>query len=281
MHAEPQSVRSRVGHLPRMLMVVVTCAIAVFPFFWMLRTSIASKDSVFFDGISVLPDRFDFSNYSKSWHDAQLGSAMLNGLVVAGIILACQLLTCVPAAYAFAKLRFRGANAVFGLVLASLLIPVQATALPTYIGVSVLGLANTRTALIVPFLTSGFGIFLIRQHMLTIPDALMEAARADGLGPIRTLMKVVLPLSRPAIATFSVFSIWVHWNDYLWPLLVARSPQLRTPPLALAVFQDAERGINYSALAAGAVIVTLPIVVLFTVAQKRFVQGIAGGEITG
>jgi multiple sugar transport system permease protein len=137
------------------------------------------------------------------------------------------------------------------------------------------------TALIAPFATSAFGIFLMRQHMTTIPDALLEAAKADGLRTLPTLWKVVIPSAAPAIATFAVFSIFVHWNDYLWPLLVARDESLFTPPLALAVFQQAETGPDYGALAAGAVIITAPIIALFLLAQKRFIAGIAGGELPG
>lgn len=261
--------------------IVTACTIAVFPFYWMIRTSVASPDSVMIDGISPLPDSFDLTNYSRAWTEAKLGTAMFNGAVVTLSILLLQLLTCVPAAYAFAKIPFRGRGAMFAITLACLLIPTQATALPLYLGIGSAGFSNTMTALVAPFATSAFGIFLIRQHMMTIPDALLEAAKADGLRTLPTLWKVVVPSAAPAIATFAVFSVFVHWNDYLWPLLVARDEALFTPPLALATFQQAETGLDYGALAAGAVIVTAPIVALFLLAQRRFVAGIAGGELPG
>lgn len=262
-------------------LVLVTVSVAVFPFYWMLRTAVAGQDSVFFDGISFLPDSIDLGNFSRAWNQADLGTAMLNGAIVTVAILALQLLTCIPAAYAFAKLRFRGRNALYAAVLACLLIPTQATAIPLYLGIGSVGLNNTMLALVLPFTTSAFGVFLLRQYMTTIPDSLLEAARADGLGTVATLVRVVVPMSAPAIATFSVFSIFVHWNDYLWPLLVARDPGLRTPPLALAVFQQAETGTDFGALAAGAAIITAPIVGLFLLAQRRFIAGIAGGELPG
>jgi multiple sugar transport system permease protein len=267
--------------LLRLGLVLVTVSVAVFPFYWMLRTSVAAPDSVFFDGLSLLPDKFALDNFSHAWREADLGTAMLNGALVTVAILGCQLVTCVPAAYAFAKLRFRGRNALFALVLGCLLVPEQATALPLYLGIGSVGLANTWIALVLPFTTSALGIFLMRQYMVAIPDSVLDAARADGLGTLTTLWRVVVPISSPAIATFSIFSIFVHWNDYLWPLLVARDPGLRTPPQALAVFQQADTGIDYGALAAGAVIITAPIVLLFLIAQRRFVAGIAGGEIPG
>jgi multiple sugar transport system permease protein len=265
----------------RIGLAVVACTVAVFPFVWMLRTSVADRDSIAVDGLSPIPGTFDLSNYARAWNEAHLGTAMLNGAVVTVGILVLQLLTCIPAAFAFAKLRFRGRDALFLVVLACLLIPTQATALPLFLGISQAGLADSLAALIAPFATSAFGIFLLRQHMVSIPDALLDAARADGLGTLTTLRKVIVPSSMPAIATFAVFSIFVHWNDYLWPLLVARDPGLRTPPLALAVFQQADTGQDFGALAAGAVIITAPIVVLFLLAQRRFVAGVAGGELPG
>lgn len=260
--------------------VAATVAVAVFPLYWMLRTALAGSTSVFESGIPILPKQFALSNFSQAWNAADLGQAMFNGAVVTVSILACQLVTCVPAAYVFAKLRFRGRAALYGLVLACLLVPEPATAIPMYIGVAKFGLANTRAGLILPFVTSSFGIFLIRQYMVTIPDGIIEAARVDGLSSFTILRKIMIPMSMPAIATFAIFSIFVHWNDYLWPLLVARSPNIATPPLALATFQNsALGGVNYAQLAAGAVIITAPIVLLFAFAQRQFVAGISGTEI--
>jgi len=261
--------------------VLVATTVAVFPFLWMIRTSVASRDAVLISGISPIPASFDLGNYARAWQQADLGTAMLNGAIVTTGILTLQLLTCIPAAYAFAKLRFRGRDGLYLLVVGCLLVPTQATALPLFLGISAVGLADTMAALILPFASSAFGIFLLRQHMTTIPDALLEAARADGLRTFSVLRRVVVPATAPAIATFAVFSIFVHWNDYLWPLLVARDAGLRTPPLALAVFQQVETGQDFGALAAGAVIVTAPIVVLFLLAQRRFVAGVAGGELPG
>jgi multiple sugar transport system permease protein len=259
--------------------IAVAVTVAVFPLYWMLRTSLAGSTSVFQSGISILPKQLAFSNFTEAWKQAALGKAMLNGAIVTMAILICQLLTCIPAAYAFAKLRFRGRMLLYGIVLACLLVPEPATAIPLYIGIAKFHLANTRTGLILPFVTSAFGIFLIRQYMVTIPDSVLEAARMDGLNSFKILRRIVIPLSMPAIATFAIFSVFVHWNDYLWPLLIARSPGIATPPLALANFNNPALGVNYALLAAAAVIITAPIVVLFAFAQRQFVAGIAGTEI--
>lgn len=265
----------------RWVLLSAAIAISLFPFYWMLRTALAPADQVFSDGISFLPEAFDLSNFARAWQGAKLGNALLVGLVTTLSILALQLITCIPAAYVLAKVRARGVGIALGVVLGCLLVPSQVTLVPLFVGMNVAGLNDTIAGLVLPFATSAFGIYLIRQQMMSIPDSLLEAARADGLGHFRILQKIVVPMSAPGIAAFSVFSVFSHWNDYMWPLLISRSPGTTTPPLALAVFQQADAGIDYSALAAGAVIVTAPVVILFLVAQRRFVQGMSGAEIPG
>lgn len=265
----------------RWLIIALAVLVSLFPFYWVLRTSLAPADQVFFNGISLFPDRIDLGNFARAWTQGGLGQAVLVGALVTGRILVLQLITCIPAAYVLAKVRLRWTGVVLALVLGCVLVPSQVTLVPTFIGINAAGLADTMAGLIVPFLTSAFGIFLLRQQMTAIPEALLEATRVDGLGHVRTLTRVVVPMAAPGIAAFSVFSVFTHWNEYLWPLLVARTPSLRTPPLALAVFQQADAGFDYSALAAGAVIVTAPVVLLFLFAQRQFVQGMSGAEVPG
>lgn len=269
------------GRAGLIVAVGAVSAVAIFPFYWMLRTALAPPDEVFFRGLSPLPARATLSNFGRAWSGAGLGRAMANGAIVTLAILLAQLATCIPAAYAFAKLRFRGRRALYALVLAALLVPTQATAVPAFIMLAQVELTDTLVALVAPFVTSALGIFIIRQYMVTIPDALIEAARMDGLSHRHILWRIVVPLSRPAILTFAVYSVLVHWNDFLWPRLVARSPANYTPPLALAVFQDVERGTDFGVLAAGAVIVTLPVVAIFLLARRGVTRGIAGGEVVG
>lgn len=267
--------------LARLVLILLAVTVAIFPFYWMLRTAIAPRDEVHFTGISLFPSTVDLGNFERAWTGADLGPSMVVGGLVSGAILLGQLLTCIPAAYVLAKVPFRGRDAILALVLACLLVPSQVTLIPTFIGMNVVGLGNSLAGLILPFLTSAFGVYLLRQQMVAVPDALIEAARTDGLGHMRTLWSIVVPLSWPGIAAFSVISVFVSWNEYLWPLLIARSPSLITPPLALANFQHADTGYDYGALAAGAVIVTVPVVVLFLLAQRRFVQGMSGTELPG
>jgi multiple sugar transport system permease protein len=259
----------------------IAVSVSLFPFYWMVRTSIAPPNETFSQGISWVPSEIDLSGYTRAWTIGGLGPAMVVGLVQTLGILALQLVTCVPAAYVLAKVRTRVTGIALTLVLGGLLVPGQVTLIPLFVGVNVAGLADSIWGLVVPFSTSTFGIYLIRQQVMSIPDAIVEAARADGLGHVRRLVHVVVPLAAPGIAAFSVLSVFAHWNEYLWPLLVARSPDVRTPPLALAAFQQADTGYDYPALTAGAVIVTVPVIVLFFLAQKQFVRGMSGSEISG
>lgn len=191
--------RRLIGRSIQIVAVTVFAAISVFPVVWMFRMSVSPADEAVLDGLQLLPESLDLGNFTRAWDQANLGQAMLNGALVTLGILAAQLVTVIPAAYAFAKLRFRGRDAAFAIVLACLLIPTQAIALPLYLGIGSVGLANTFAALVLPFTTSAIGIFMLRQYMVTIPDALLEAAKADGLGVFSTLLRVVVPTSMPSI----------------------------------------------------------------------------------
>ena len=263
----------------RVVLLAIALVWVLLPFVWMLRTSFVPQQEVFQLGLNPIPSEPTIDNYLRAWTDGGLGQAMLTGVIVTGSILVLQLLTVVPAAFAFAKLEFRGRQPLFLAVIGSLLITPQVTAVPNFITIAFLDLVDTRVSLVLPFATSAFGIFLVRQYLITVPDSLVEASRLDGLSWTRSLLLIFAPAARPAIAAFAVFSFTVHWNDYLWPLLVARSPEIRTPPLALAIFNSAEIGRDFGALTAGAAIVTLPVVVVYLLAQRRFVEGIAGGEM--
>lgn len=263
------------------VVLALALTISLFPFYWMLRTSVSHHDEVFGDGFSLLPRALTLEPYARAWTEAGLGQAITIGLIVTFGILALQLVTCIPAAYALTVYREKWTGGVFAFVMLCLLVPGQVTMIPLFIGLNQVGLADTLTALILPFATSVLGTFMIRNQMMSVPTQLLEACEMDGLGPVRTMVSVVTPMAKPGIAAFSVYSIFVHWNDYIWPLLVARSPDIHTPPLALSIFQDVDSGADYPALAAGAAIVTLPIVVIFLIAQKHFVRGMSGTEITG
>ena len=184
-------------------------------------------------------------------------------------------LVALPAAYALAKLKFWGRDAVFGLVLFCLLIPVHAIALPLYIGLAKLGLTNTYAALVVPWTISVFGIFLMRQFFMTVPDDLIDAARMDGMSELAIVWRVMLPTAIPALLAFAIFSVVAHWNDYFWPrIVVTGNRDLFTPPLGLREFKGDGDGSFFGPMMATATVIVTPLIVAFLLAQRRFIEGI-------
>src|SRR6185369_2286311 len=211
------------GLAGRSVLLALGVFFALLPFVWMLRTAFGPSQSALALSSNPIPSSVSFDAFQRAFADGHLGRALLTGIGVSLAILALQLLTAIPAAYVFAWLPFRGRGVVFALVLATLLVPSQVTAIPNYVTISALGLSNSRIGLVLPFTTNAGAIFLLRQYMTTIPVSVLEAARMDGLGLLRTLRTIVVPLSMPAIATVSVFSFLLSFNEYLWPLLEARS----------------------------------------------------------
>jgi len=214
-------------------------------------------------------------NYSKAFTEAPLIRYLLNGVIVTMSIFLIQIVVALPAAYALAKLKFWGRDAVFGLVLFCLLIPVHAIALPLYIGLAKLGLTNTYAALVVPWTISVFGIFLMRQFFMTVPDDLIDAARMDGMSELAIVWRVMLPTAIPALLAFAIFSVVAHWNDYFWPrIVVTGNRDLFTPPLGLREFKGDGDGSFFGPMMATATVIVTPLIVAFLLAQRRFIEGI-------
>ncbi|MDE4175896.1 carbohydrate ABC transporter permease [Phaeobacter sp. PT47_59] len=214
-------------------------------------------------------------NYTKAFTEAPLLRYLMNGVIVTASIFLIQVVVALPAAYALAKLKFWGREAVFGLVLFCLLIPVHAIALPLYIMLTKLGLTNTYAALVVPWTISVFGIFLMRQFFMTVPDDLIDAARMDGMGEFAIVWRVMLPTAIPALLAFAIFSIVAHWNDYFWPrIVVTGNRDLFTPPLGLREFKGDGDGSFFGPMMATATVIVTPLIVAFLIAQKRFIEGI-------
>ncbi|MAI45981.1 MAG: carbohydrate ABC transporter permease [Hyphomicrobiaceae bacterium TMED74] len=221
---------------------------------------------------SMLPVVF---NYSKAFSEAPLLRYLLNGVFVTLTIFFIQVLVALPCAYALAKLRFWGRDVVFGLVLFCLLIPVHAIALPLYIMLSKAGLTNTYAALIIPWTISVFGIFLMRQFFMTVPDDLIDAARMDGMTEFSIVWRVMLPTAIPALLAFGIFSVVAHWNDYFWPrVVITGNRDLFTPPLGLREFKGDADGSFWGPMMATATIIVTPLIIAFLLAQRRFIEGI-------
>lgn len=250
--------------------------VVLLPFLWMVITSFKGPTEIFTDQIRWWPEQMHaWQNYTKAFAREPLWRYLLNGVIVTASIFVLQVCIALPAAYALAKLRYRGREAVFALVLLCVLIPPQATAIPLFLLLHGLGLLDTYAALIVPFTISAFGIFLMRQFFMTVPDDLVDAARMDGISEFGIVWRVMLPTAIPALTAFGIFSVVAHWNDYFWPLIVLSSEHLYTPPLGVAAFRNEEAGTDYGPLMAAGVIIIAPLIVAFLLAQRRFIEGIA------
>ena len=214
-------------------------------------------------------------NYVTAFEKAPLLRYLINGVIVTLSIFFIQVLIALPCAYALAKLRFWGREAVFALVLFSLLIPVHAISIPLYIMLANLGLTNSYAALIIPWTISVFGIFLMRQFFMTVPDDLIDAARMDGMSEYQIVWSVMLPTAIPALLAFGIFSVVAHWNDYFWPrIVITGSRDLFTPPLGLREFKGDADGDNFGPMMASATIIVAPLIAAFLLAQRRFIEGI-------
>ncbi len=266
----------------RHAVLIAGALLMVGPFIWMLSTSLKPPNEVFATTLALLPHKFyAFENYRDAFTKVPLLRNLFNGVVVTLGILALQLLVGMPCAYALAKLRFRARNVLFGLVLAGLMIPAQVPAIPRYVMLYEVGLINSYSALIIPFIVSTFGIFLMRQYFRTVPDDLIHAARLDGCGEFSILWRIMLPTALPAIAAFAILSIVGHWNDFFWPYIVITDATLATPPLGVMFFRNQEIGSDYGPLMAATVVVTAPLLLLFLAAQRRFIEGVTMTGIKG
>ncbi|MGI3124648.1 carbohydrate ABC transporter permease [Nitratireductor sp. PBL-C9] len=244
------------------------------PFWLMLRTSFTAPDQIFSGNILALSD-FSLENYRRVFAEVPLLRYYLNGIFVVTAIFVGQVIVCVPAAYALSRLRFSGREVGLWLVLAAMMVPYHATAIPIYVLLSRFGMINTHGALILPFIGSAFSVFLLRQFFLSIPQSVFESARLDGASSLRTLVHIVFPMARPAIVTFGILSFVSHWNDYFWPSFVLRNDFAATVPFGIVKFLDQELGADYGPQMAAATLTVLPLLVGFLIAQRQLIAGIA------
>lgn len=254
---------------------------ALFPFFFMISTSFKPAPEIFKISLNLLPRNPIIDNYLEVFLHSQMFRFLINGVIVTVLILFGQLLVIIPAAYAFAKLKFPGRSVLFALVLAALVFPRYIAAVPNFLLFSKLKLINTYAALILPFVGSPFGIFLMRQYFLQIPWDYFDAARLDGCNLLQMLVRVLIPLIRPAIGAFAIFSIVAHWNDFFWPLVVIQSSDMFTPPAGIVYFADAEAGTNWGVVMAAGVVVITPLVTAFLLARRQFISSLTHLTLKG
>ena len=261
-------------------MLVALAAIALFPLLWMLAASLMAPGEASAYPPPLVPAHPTFANYRELFSHAGMGRYLANSLFLALAATALSLIFNVMAGYAFAKLRFAGRDRTFKLMLGALVIPGQVAMVPLFLLLKHLGLVNSYGGVIVPALASIFGIFLVRQYALSIPDDLLEAARIDGASEWRIFALVVVPLLRPIIVTLALFTLLGTWNDFMWPLIVLTDRELYTLPVALASLSR-EHVQDNELMMAGSVVTTVPVLVVFLALQRYYVQGLMMGSVKG
>nr|AUG44407.1 hypothetical protein [uncultured bacterium]AUG44423.1 hypothetical protein [uncultured bacterium] len=262
------------------VLIFLLALLFIFPFIWMISTSFKYEIDVMEFPFRLIPKNVNTSNYVTVWTKGNFPLYYRNSLFVTVLTVLGDLCLTSMAAYAFARLRFRGKNLIFSCYLAAMMVPTQVLLLPKYIIFGKLGINNTHAALILPGICSIFSIFLLRQFFMSIPYDLSEAAKVDGAGYFRTFAQVILPLAHPGLVTLILISSIWSWNDYINPLIFLSNDKLFTLTVGLQRFQESN-GTNYAVIMAGAVCAVLPVIFLFLVFQKQLVASIASSGIKG
>lgn len=271
-----------VARIARLAVLSLGALLFLAPYIFMVSTAGKAQSEIFSSSLSLIPEQWSYiENFSKALSRVSMTTLLFNGVVVCALIFVIQIVVAIPCAYAMAKLKFRAARAMMVLVMLGLLVPIHATALPIYVAFDKLSVLNSYAALVAPFSISVFAIFLFLQFFRAMPDDLIHAARLDGMSEAGIVARVIVPNAWPAITAFAIFSVVAHWNDLFWPLIVVTNQDYATPPLGLLFFRAAEAGDDYGALMAATLIITLPLVSAFLLAQKRFVEGITMTGLKG
>lgn len=257
-------------------LLTVGAAIALLPFVWVLFGAFKTQAEIMSAPGAWLPQSFgNVSNFVELFVNRMFGTYMVNSLLVSAATVATNVLFCSLAGYALAKIDFPGHKFVFGCVLAAMMIPYIALFVPSFFIIVQMGLVNTIAGIVLPIAVMPVGVFIMRQFADSVPNELLEAARLDGASEFLIFYKIFLPLVGPAIATVAIITFLNSWNYFLWPLIVAQNQDTYTLPVGLAVASQAVKSTDYGLLLAGAIVVLLPVLILFLFLQKYFVQGIA------
>jgi len=264
--------------------LVVAALLMIAPFLWSISTSLKQPGDVFAYPPTLLPDPVTFQNYIDVFTKLTFDRYFLNSVIVTGSVVLLNVLFGTAAAYAFAKLRFPGRNAIFFLLLLTLMVPFQVNLIPLYKimvelhkAIPAIG-ADTYFGIVAPSAIQVFGIFLMRQFLRAIPDEILESARMDGASELRILRSIVFPIALPGMATLAIFTFLGAWNDFLWPLIVTNSDEMRTMPVGLALLAR-KNASNWGDTMAGTVLTAAPLIVMFLILQRRFIEGLTAGSV--
>lgn len=270
--------RTSTGQVFKYVVIIVVSLMMVLPFVWMLSASLKAETEIFGFPIKWVPETFRWDNYSEVWTSVPFHLYYLNTIKIAVITTILVIINSSLAGYAFAKIKFPESNRVFFIYVATMMIPYQVMMIPQFMLMNKLGLVNSHWALIILGTFNPFGVFLFRQFFLSIPDELLEAARIDGLSEFGIYWRIIMPLSRPAIASLVIFSFMHSWNDFLGPLIYLTSDRLYTLQLGIQHFIT-EYNTEYALLMAAAVSAIVPTILVYFLAQDHFIKGVANTGI--
>ena len=267
--------KSKIGKLLFGIIDIVIVFIFLFPFLWMLSVSLQTEKEITTIPLTLLPKIPQWKNYVEAFASAPFLLYLRNSVLVILGVVVIQLLVMIPAAYAFAKMQFAGKNLCFGLVMIAFMTPAQLTFYPIYHMMSKVGLMNTLWPQILPFMTNAFGIFLLRQYFMQIPDELLESARLDNAGALKVMGKIMLPMSKPGISAIALLSFVGHWNDYFWPLIMTNSDFIRPITIGVSRLKDTEGNDQWNLIMAGNMFLVLPILLMYIFASKYIINSFA------
>ncbi len=259
----------------------MTALVFVVPLFWVFSASLKSLQQIYTFPTVWIPTEPRVSNYSEAWNSVPFGRFYLNTIITTLFGVALEVVNALLTAYALVFMRFPGKNLIFIVLLAALMVPIHVTILPNYLTIASLGWVNTYQGIILPGASVAFGAFLLRQHFLTLPHEIPEAARLDGASHLQTLWYVILPISRPMLVTVTLVSVVTKWNDFLWPLISTNSENMRTLPIGLSYLFSAEGASQWGLIMAATIFVILPVLLLFLRWQKHIVSGLTSGATKG
>lgn len=273
--------QSLIGRTAAYIGLLLCVLLIGLPVYWMISGAFKTPQEIYSIPPTWIPAQPTLASFPKAWNSAPFGRYYINSFIVTLFGSGFEVFFAVTSAYAFAFLRFPGKRYIFLLLLAALMVPAQVTILPNYLTVARFGWINTFQGIIIPGASVAYGTFLLRQYYRILPSEIMDAARVDGAGHVRTLWSVVAPLSKPAIVSFALLSIVAKWNDFLWPLIVTNTKEMRVLPIGIYWLMVEEGTVDWGVVMAGTIFVVLPVLIVFLYAQRYIVEGIAAGAVKG
>ena len=275
-----QSMTQRLAKFATYTILIFGAAFILLPFVWMISTSLKPDNEVLKMPPQWIPSVIQWKNYVDAFEAVPFFTYLKNSIIVTVLITSCELITTILAAFAFAQLEFKGKNLLFMLLVATMMVPGEILTIPNFVTLARLGWIDTYKAMVAPWATSVFSIFLLRQQFASIPQSYYKAARMDGCSDLRYLFTVMVPMSRPTVVSIALLKIINSWNSYLWPLISTNSREMRTLPVGLAYFST-EAGTDYNTLMAFSLMIITPTILVYLFTQKYIIHGVSKTGLKG